>query len=53
MNFNDSGALLGQRKIQLINPVLEEDTDIKIARAADITRLYEHIRTLELQGTDV
>ena len=27
--------------------------DIKIARAADITRLYEHVRTLELQGTDV
>ena len=46
-------ALLGQRKIQLINPVLEEDMDIKIARAADITRLYEHVRTLELQGTDV
>ena len=46
-------ALLGQRKIQLINPVLEEDMDIKIARAADITRLHEHVRTLELQGTDV
>jgi hypothetical protein len=46
-------ALLGQRKIQLINPVLEEDMDIKIARAADITRLYEHVRALQLQGTDV
>ena len=46
-------ALLGQRKIQLINPVLEEDMDIKIARTEDITRLNEHVRTLELQGTDV
>jgi hypothetical protein len=33
----------------LINPVLEEDMDRKISRAADITRLYTHVGTLELQ----
>ena len=42
-------AICGQRKIELINPVLEEDMDRKISRAADITRLYTHVGTLELQ----
>ena len=42
-------AICGQRKIELINPVLEEDMDRKISRAVDITRLYPHVSTLELQ----
>ena len=42
-------AICGHRKIELINPVLEEDMDRKISRAADITRLYTHVGILELQ----
>ena len=51
-------ALLGQRKIQLINPVLEEDMDIKIARTADImsaplncrAQTFEVLEGMDLRG---
>jgi hypothetical protein len=42
-------AICGQRKFELINPVLEEDIDRKVSRAADITRLHTQLCTLELQ----
>jgi hypothetical protein len=41
-------AICGQRKIELINPALEEDMDQNIPLSADISRLHTHVCTLEL-----